>query len=183
VEDLQLDACGSRFVAAGPRRLRIECPLAGEHQVSNALTAIAALHLLEVPTEAIQEGIRRTRWPGRLECVSRKPEIVLDGAHNPSGALALARHIQRFYSGRRIWLVYGAMRDKAVTEVAGFLFPLAENVILTAPNQPRAVRPKPSAAWWTIRASRSPRTCRKLSRCSRRSRLKMRSSSPGPSTW
>ena len=140
VEELGIDAHGSRFVAAGPRRLRVECPLAGEHQVSNALTAIAALDRLGVPSEAIERGIRLARWPGRLERVSQEPEIVLDGAHNPAGARALARHIQRFYAGRRVWLIYGAMRDKAVTEVAGILFPSAEEVILTAPDHPRAVR-------------------------------------------
>jgi dihydrofolate synthase/folylpolyglutamate synthase len=142
VEDLQLDARGSRFVAAGPCRVKVECPLAGEHQVSNALTAIAALYVLGIPTTAMEEGIRLARWPGRLECVRRQPEIILDGAHNPSGAMALARHIQRFYAGRRVWLVYGTMRDKAVSEVAGLLFPLADSVILTAPSNTRAVRPE-----------------------------------------
>ena len=87
-------------------------------------------------------NIRLARWPGRLECVRLEPEIILDGAHNPSGALALASYIQRFYAGRRVWLVYGAMRDKAVSEVASLLFPLAHNVILTAPCNTRAVRPE-----------------------------------------
>lgn len=141
-KELELTAYGSRFVVEGRRRFHIECPLAGEHQVSNVLTAIAALDLLEVPAEAIEEGIKKTRWPGRLERVGEKPEIVLDGAHNPAGAEALARHLRRFYSGRRVWLIYGAMRDKAVSEAAGHLFPLAEGVILTAPRHPRAVRPE-----------------------------------------
>jgi len=142
-EDLQLDANGSRFVASGERgRLQIECPLAGEHQVSNALTAIAALHLLHTPAEAIQEGIRLARWPGRLERVRRQPEIILDGAHNPAGAAVLARHIQRFYADRRVWLIFGAMRDKAISEAAGTLFPAAHQIILTAPDHPRAVRPE-----------------------------------------
>jgi dihydrofolate synthase/folylpolyglutamate synthase len=145
-QDLQLDAYGSRFAAIGSRRLNIVCPLAGEHQVDNALTAIAALDLLHIPSEAIEEGIRATRWPGRLERVSERPEMVLDGAHNPAGASTLARHIQRFYSGRRVWLVYGAMRDKAVSEVAGILFPSAGTVILTAPAHPRAVRAEALAA-------------------------------------
>jgi dihydrofolate synthase / folylpolyglutamate synthase len=145
-QDLQLDAYGSRFTAVGSRRLNTDCPLAGEHQVDNALTAITALDLLHLPSEAIEEGIRATRWPGRLERVSERPEIVLDGAHNPAGAGTLARHIQRFYAGRRIWLVYGAMRDKAVSEVAGILFPSAGTVILTAPAHPRAVRAEALAA-------------------------------------
>ncbi len=139
VRELEFDACGSRFVCATGH---IECPLAGEHQVENALTAVAALHTLGYPPEAIAEGIRQARWPGRLERVSESPDLILDGAHNPAGARALARYIERFYSGRRVWLIYGAMRDKAVTEMAGILFPLAAEVILTSPAQTRAVRPE-----------------------------------------
>ncbi len=142
VQGLNLHSQGSQFVAEGPRRVSVDCPLAGEHQISNALTAIATLHVLGTPTPAIEEGLRQVRWPGRLERVSREPEIVLDGAHNPAGAMALSRYIQSFYADRRVWLVYGAMRDKAVSEVAGILFPSAHEVILTAPNHPRAVRPE-----------------------------------------
>jgi dihydrofolate synthase/folylpolyglutamate synthase len=142
VRDLGLDRSGSRFLACGPQELRIECPLAGEHQVENALIALTALEALGTPPEAICQGIRQTRWPGRLERVREAPEIILDGAHNPAGARALARYIERFFAGRRVWLVYGAMRDKAVAEMAGILFPLAQEIILTAPAQARAVRPE-----------------------------------------
>ena len=142
VRDLELDRTGSRFLACGPQELRIDCPLAGEHQVENALIALTALEALGTPPEAIVEGIRQTRWPGRLERVREAPEIILDGAHNPAGARALARYIERFFAGRRVWLIYGAMRDKAVAEMAGILFPLAQEVILTAPTQARAVRPE-----------------------------------------
>ncbi len=122
--------------------LEIECPLAGEHQVENAAVAITALASLAVPAAAIRAGIRQTRWPGRLQMISETPEIVADGAHNPAGARALAAHIDRFYRSRRVWLIYGAMRDKAVGEVGGILFPCADRLILTAPAQARAVRPE-----------------------------------------
>lgn len=144
--ELELHPRGSRFVAVGRRRIPVECPLAGEHQVTNALTAVAALDVLGVPAAAIGEGICRTSWPGRLECVSERPEIILDGAHNPAGARTLAAHWQRFYRQRRIRLIYAAMRDKAVSEVTGALFPLAAEVILTAPGTSRAVRPQALAA-------------------------------------
>mgnify|MGYP001056874016 CR=1 FL=1 len=141
-EEVMLYPEGSRFVAAGPRQVRIECPLAGEHQVANALTALTALDCLGVPDAAIRDGIRQARWPGRLERVAAAPEIILDGAHNPAGARALAAYIERFYSGRKVWLIYAAMRDKAVAEMSAILFPLAEEVIVTAPDQARAVRPE-----------------------------------------
>lgn len=135
VEDLAIDARGSQFRI---RDLAIDCPLAGEHQVENARTAAIALHQLGFSTE----GIRHTRWPGRLERVSEQPEIIVDGAHNPAGAQALAHYIRRFYAGRNLWLVYGVMRDKAVEEMTSLLFPLASRVILTVPANSRAMPPE-----------------------------------------
>lgn len=137
--DLECTARGCTFRAGG---MRIRCPLAGEHQVENALTAAMVLNGLEVPAEAIERGIAATRWPGRLQLVRERPDWILDGAHNPAGARALAAYLDRFYAGRKIWLIYGAMRDKAIAEVSGILFPGAARVIITAPNQPRAARPE-----------------------------------------
>ncbi len=131
IRDLEIDARGSRFSG-------IVCPLAGEHQVDNAVTAALALRTLGVSTD----GIAETRWPGRLEHVAPNPDIILDGAHNPAGARALARYIERFYKDRKLWLIYGAMRDKAIEEVAGVLFPLADELVLTAPDSSRALRPE-----------------------------------------
>jgi dihydrofolate synthase/folylpolyglutamate synthase len=142
VSDLALYPGGSCFRMVGPSEYRIDCPLAGEHQVANALTAVAALNQLGFPAEAIREGIRQARWPGRLERVSATPEIILDGAHNPAGARALAAYINRFFDGRRVWLIYGAMRDKAVEEMGAILFPLADQIIATAPAMARALRPE-----------------------------------------
>jgi dihydrofolate synthase/folylpolyglutamate synthase len=131
IRDLHVDARGSRFSG-------IVCPLAGEHQVDNAVTAALALRSLGVDPA----GIADARWPGRIEHVSPNPDIILDGAHNPAGARALALYIERFYGNRRIWLVYGAMRDKAIDEVAGILFPIADELVLTAPDTSRALRPE-----------------------------------------
>jgi dihydrofolate synthase/folylpolyglutamate synthase len=140
--DLELDARGSRFRLSGERDLRLAGPLAGEHQVENAVTATVALARLGIADSAIEDGIARTRWPGRLERVSERPEIILDGAHNPAGARALAAYIDRFYSHRRVRLIYGAMRDKAIDEISGILFPRAQQVIVTAPQQARALAPE-----------------------------------------
>lgn len=146
VEEVSYSARASRFTVtpecqAAARPLHIQCPLAGEHQVSNALVAVAALARLGVPDCAIERGIATTRWPGRLDRVSETPEIIVDGAHNPAGARALAAYIRRFYSGRHVVLIYGAMRDKAVAEMTGILFAHANEVIATAPRQSRAVDP------------------------------------------
>lgn len=139
IRDLSLNPAGCTFRA---RNLDIVCPLPGEHQARNALTAAIALDLLGVPPA----GIAAARWPGRLERVRTAPDYLLDGAHNPAGARALARYIDRFYSDRRIRLVFGAMRDKALEEMAAILFPLASEVVVTCPAQARAARPETIAA-------------------------------------
>jgi dihydrofolate synthase/folylpolyglutamate synthase len=144
LEECSLNPSGSVFVIRrkGEDEIRVRCPLAGEHQVENALTAAVSLHKLGIAREAIERGIAAAHWPGRLELVSERPEIILDGAHNPLGARALVRYIKQFYGDRRITLVYGAMRDKAVAEMTGILFPAADKVIATAPAQERATRPE-----------------------------------------
>jgi dihydrofolate synthase / folylpolyglutamate synthase len=92
-----------------------------------------------VNDEAIVRGIATVRWPGRLEQLSVQPALYLDGTHNPAGARELLKFWEENFEGRRILLVYGAMRDKAVDEIAGLLFPRADSVILTEPRQPRAI--------------------------------------------
>jgi dihydrofolate synthase/folylpolyglutamate synthase len=122
----------------------LESPLAGRFQLRNALTATAAARLLAergfpVTDAAIASGIASVRWPGRLERMSERPAVYLDGTHNTEGARELLKFWKENLAGRRIWLVYGAMRDKAVDEIAGLLFPAAEAVILTEARQPRAI--------------------------------------------
>lgn len=138
VRDLDIDARGCRYRAVNAgASMEVRCPLAGEHQVVNSLTAALALSRLGVDPEGMATAV----WPGRLERVSEQPEIILDGAHNPAGARALAAYIKRFYGGRRVRMIYGTMRDKAIEEIAEVLLPLADNLVLTAPESPRALRP------------------------------------------
>ncbi|MBV9887688.1 MAG: bifunctional folylpolyglutamate synthase/dihydrofolate synthase, partial [Acidobacteria bacterium] len=80
-----------------------------------------------------------TVWPGRIEKIQSQPDVYLDGAHNPSAARELTHFIEQNLNGKKIFLLYGALRDKAVDEVAGLLFPLAAEVILTAPATSRAI--------------------------------------------
>jgi dihydrofolate synthase/folylpolyglutamate synthase len=130
-----LHARGSTFCLS--QGALIHCPLAGEHQIDNAVTAALALRALGVPPE----GIAETRWPGRIEHVAPNPDVILDGAHNPAGASALARYLRRFYGDRRIWMIFGAMSDKAVAETAAILFPLAAELVFAAPRSPRSMAP------------------------------------------
>jgi dihydrofolate synthase/folylpolyglutamate synthase len=139
ISDIILTPHGSTF-RSGDTPYR--CGLAGEHQIENAAAAILACRRLGLDEGAIQVGLKDVRWPGRMEFVRESPDFVLDGAHNPAGAAALAAYIRRFCSHRPVWIVYGAMRDKAIEEVTAQLFPLARRLILTAPRFPRALRPE-----------------------------------------
>jgi len=125
-------------------RIPVGLPLPGRFQLRNALTAIAAARMMAdrgalIDDDAISRGIAATIWPGRLERIAEQPEIYVDGTHNPAGAREIAVFWDAFLTGRNIFLIYGSMRDKAVDEIAGLLFPRASAVILTSPAQPRAI--------------------------------------------
>ena len=128
-------------------QIMVESPLIGRHQLRNIALAIAAAEELhnqgfaQITANTIERGIRETRWPGRFQVVPATdgvPEIVLDVAHNPAGAWALRSTLSAAYEDRPITMVFGVMRDKAVSEVAEILFPIAERVVLTQANNPRS---------------------------------------------
>jgi dihydrofolate synthase / folylpolyglutamate synthase len=130
---------------AGGAAIELEVPLPGDFQVRNAVAALAAARVLAsrgstaIRDTSIIDGIASVRWPGRLECLQQRPLVYLDGAHNPAAALELAAFWDAHFAGRRIHLLYGALRDKAVDEMAGLLFPRAATVTVTAAHQPRAI--------------------------------------------
>ena len=126
--------------------VRIEAPLPGRHQLRNTALAIAAALELKafgfsVTPQQIAVGIHQTQWPGRFQIMpanSSDPEVVLDVAHNPAGAWALRSALSQHYEDRPLVLIFGAMRDKAIAEMAEVLFPLADQVVLTHAESPRA---------------------------------------------
>jgi len=114
--------------------------LAGPHQRTNAALAAAALRALDArgvraPEDAIAEGIARARWPGRLEEVGG---VLLDGAHNPQGAAALADGLRALHPGRPVELVFGVLADKDHAGMLAALAPAVRRVHVLAPNSPRA---------------------------------------------
>jgi len=127
--------------------ITVETPLVGRHQLRNTALAIAAVVELaqqgfaNITPSAIEKGIRETRWPGRfqvLPATPEHPEVVFDVAHNPAGAWALRSTLSATYEDRPLVFVFGAMRDKAIGEIAEILFPLADRVIATHVENPRA---------------------------------------------
>jgi dihydrofolate synthase/folylpolyglutamate synthase len=147
VEWRGLDGHGLRLDLGG-ETLDLDLPLAGEHQIENAATAVAAARLLDaeglvaIDGAALRAGVAATRWPGRLEPIAvpgTSSMVLLDAAHNPHGCEALAGFLDRLR--RPFTLLFGALGDK---QVAGMLPPLAERaqaVVLTRPESPRAVDP------------------------------------------
>jgi dihydrofolate synthase/folylpolyglutamate synthase len=146
----------SRFVYRYPlqvmgEQILVETPLVGRHQLRNVALAIAAaveLHqqgFSSVTPKGIESGISETNWPGRFQVIAARPgwpEMVIDVAHNPAGAWALRSALSERYEDRRLIFVFGAMRDKAISEMAEILFPLADRVIATRPENPRAASPE-----------------------------------------
>ncbi len=129
----------------------VSTSLVGRHQLRNVALAIAAaeelskLGIAGIRPESIERGIRETRWPGRFQVVPARagwPEIVLDVAHNPAGAWALRSALSERYDDRPLIFVFGAMRDKAISEMTEILFPLAERVIVARPENPRSASPE-----------------------------------------
>lgn len=92
--------------------LPLHIPLAGRHQIVNTVTAVEALRAVGTAEEHIAAGVARARIPARLEVLSEKPSVILDGAHNPNGAAALADAIDTLLAGRRVVAVMGVLRDK-----------------------------------------------------------------------
>jgi dihydrofolate synthase / folylpolyglutamate synthase len=132
------------------KEILVETPLVGRHQLRNIALAVAAAEQLNkqgfagITAESIERGIRETRWPGRFQVLARDgwPEVVLDVAHNPAGAWALRSALSERYEGRELVFVFGAMRDKAIAEMAEILFPLAQRVVATRPANPRSASPE-----------------------------------------
>lgn len=109
-------------------------PLPGAHQRDNLLVAVRLLEEAGFRSR-VREGVARTHWPGRLQ---RIPPFLLDGAHNPAGAQALAAYLE---SERPFVLLFGVMKDKDITGIVRALFPLAEGLVLTQPKVRRAATP------------------------------------------
>lgn len=120
--------------------------LKGSHQVINATTALGATEVLEelgyrVSTDAMIDGLKEVDWPGRLEMVSSSPRVVLDGAHNPAGALVLKESLEKEFQYQHLILLIGIMKDKDIQSMLHLLASRADHIILTRPHTDRATPP------------------------------------------
>jgi dihydrofolate synthase/folylpolyglutamate synthase len=122
---------------------RLTSGLAGRYQSGNAAVALAAAEVLEesgmnISATAFKEGIAAARWPGRMELVPGSPPLLLDGAHNPAGASALAEALKE-YSYSRLLLVTGVCDDKDIDRIYTPLIPLVDCIYTVTPAVERAM--------------------------------------------
>ncbi|MDI9456897.1 MAG: folylpolyglutamate synthase/dihydrofolate synthase family protein [Dethiobacteria bacterium] len=126
-------------------------PLRGDYQVGNTAVALAALEMLSecgfsFSEKDLRRGLAETVWPARLELLRREPLLIMDGAHNPAAMSSLAASLPKYFSYRCLILVLGVMADKDLS-MLDFILPLADTVVLTKPDLPRAAAPEMLAAW------------------------------------
>ena len=135
----------------------VEISMVGKHQAENLKTALATLEILrksgavKLDREALYEGLKRARQPGRFEVISggpedqgmptaggeNKPLVIIDGAHNEAGAQALQETMAQYFAGKKILLVAGILADKQIDSIVKFLTKITDHIIVTEPDNPR----------------------------------------------
>ena len=121
----------------------VEISMVGRHQAENLKTALATLEILrksgavKLDREALYEGLKRSRQPGRFEVISEDPLVIIDGAHKEAGAQALQETMAQHFAGKKILLVAGILADKEIDSIVKFLTKITDHIIVTEPDNPR----------------------------------------------
>ncbi len=143
--EVKRGAEGQHLDIKGRRRQyrNVYLPLLGLHQQVNAATAVATLEVLMDrgligDNCAVERGIAATVWPARLEVVNKSPMVIIDAAHNYDGAVSLRLALEEYFTRRRIVMVLGMLGDKERSKVVAELAPVAEAIVVTKPDSPRA---------------------------------------------
>lgn len=125
----------------------LHTPLQGDHQLINAATAVGALEILRfhdftISPEDVRAGLEKVKWPARVEVISQNPTIILDTAHNAASAKALRDAIESNFSYEKLIVIIGISLHKDLKGMGRHLCPIADEVILTRVDSPRAVEPE-----------------------------------------
>ncbi len=124
----------------------VRCALLGVFQPGNALLAATAARVLGTDDGAIRRGLGTVHWPGRFQLIRHAPPVIVDGAHNPAGARALAASLQSYFPSQRVTFVIGTSEDKDKAGILDALLPLAGRVIFVAADHPRSASAESLAA-------------------------------------
>lgn len=144
VSSVRQAVSGTKFDYEGMRTISgLSMNLVGSHQAENAATAIAALERLRAPDldvtdEDIRKGLSSVRWPGRLDIVSKRPLIILDGSHNPDGVTTTVS-VLRSLGLNPLTFIVGCMDDKDAKGIVKALVPLASRILVTQAKYKRAL--------------------------------------------
>ncbi|UCC16033.1 MAG: bifunctional folylpolyglutamate synthase/dihydrofolate synthase [Dehalococcoidales bacterium] len=122
----------------------VTIPLIGDHQLVNAATAVATLEVLaekgfSITKESIGEGLARVNWPGRLQLLSKKPLLVVDGAHTPESARKMRESLEKYFSFDKAVVIIGSSSDKDISGIVEALTPLFTKAIITRSIHPRSM--------------------------------------------
>ncbi len=129
----------TRFVYKGEEYL---IKLLGEHQITNAITAIEVLKKLDVNYEFIKKGLEKTEWKGRLTKVCDKPLCFVDGAHNEAAWQALKNNVNKYFTNKQIIYIIGVLKDKEYQKMVNILCDTMEYAVVITPNTPRGLDKK-----------------------------------------
>lgn len=146
----KIQGYGDRFFYPGAGEFQVS--MLGKYQRENALTAVLAAGELNrlgysISEEALRQGIFKAKWPGRMELLSREPFLMVDGAHNGTGAAALAESLREAYPGEKFHFVMGVFADKDYKHMVGEILPLAYDVVTFTPDSERALKGEELASY------------------------------------
>ncbi len=132
---------GSKLIMARCK-VPIKSPLEGEHQKKNLAIVLAAVKEIRklgcrIDRRSLTAGLRSVRWPGRLQIVSKKPLVILDGAHNVAGAKALSAYLSKL--GKKFNFVIGMQRNKDIKGYIKVIKPLADRFYVVQSSNPGAM--------------------------------------------
>jgi dihydrofolate synthase/folylpolyglutamate synthase len=138
------NASGQDFWIGNGDRRNFHINLLGNYQVQNAATAYAAAVKLrelgyEISEEAMKNGFRNTRWPGRLHIIQKDPIVVVDSTHDFNGATRLVESLVELFSYDKVVTVFAALEDKDVEKMASVLGPHSSQVICTQVDYHKAL--------------------------------------------
>lgn len=122
-----------------------ELGLTGTYQRKNAELVLTAVELLrnggwEISGNSVKKGLATVKWPGRFQKVGSRPDVIVDGGHNPHGVQGTKDSLEYYYPGKKIHFIMGVMADKEVSKMLEILLPIAADFVTVSPDNPRAMK-------------------------------------------
>jgi dihydrofolate synthase/folylpolyglutamate synthase len=125
-------------------RYELTIPLIGDHQLMNAATAVAALEVLAekgsaITKESMRDGLAKVNWPGRLQVLSKKPLLLVDGAHTPESVRKMRESLEKYFTFDKAIVIIGSSSDKDIAGIVEELTPLFKKAVITRSIHPRSM--------------------------------------------